>query len=103
MTKFLSKSPILLDVFVKPFEIMEEATIYVVIRWKVLSLSSVTFILLCCLTSQMTFCCKIKGFNYEVARVFAEGFDRRIATISDISFLITEETIVEETSLEIDR
>jgi len=37
-----------------------------------------------------------------VARDFAEGFDGRIVKVVDISFLVTKETIDEETGLPTD-
>ncbi len=50
-----------------------------------------------------TFYCSFQGFNYEVAREFFEGFDGRITIVANISFLVMEETIVEETGLPIER
>jgi hypothetical protein len=50
----------------------------------------------------VTFYFRFEGFNYEVARAFAKGFDGEIVTIADISFLVIGETIVEETRFPID-
>jgi len=50
----------------------------------------------------MFFCHGLKGFGYEVARAFAEGFDGQVVNIAELSLSISEESIAEAVGLPID-